>query len=326
MRAASAARPSAALVALALALSGCGGDDKDDETQQPATSPASATPQAFPPAGGRSLAQIRAGLSSGPILAPGVGVLRPGTNRFGFALFNPDRTQITRLETALYVADQSGANARGPIPVRNESLAVDPRFASQTTRADPASGKAVYVAQLPLGTGSTQVVMALVREGGRIVATTELPLQLGAPGPPEVGARAPRVSTPTSPPAPAQSIDTRVPPSSMHDVNLARVLGRRPVFLVFATPALCQSRICGPTVDAAEQLKARYGNRMAFIHMEIYNDNRLENGFRPQLRAWGLRTEPWVFAIDRRGRIAARLEGAASVAEMQQAIEKALRA
>jgi hypothetical protein len=326
MRAPSVGRPSATLVALALALSGCGGDDKDDETQRPATSPASAAPQAFPPAGGRSLAQIRAGLPSGPILAPGVGVLAPGTNRFGFALFNADRTQITGAQTALYIADQNGANARGPIPARSESLAVDPRFASRTTSSDPGSGKAVYVAQLPLGAARTQVVMALVRAGDRLVASSDLPLELGRPGPIAVGARAPRVNTPTSPPSPPQAIDTRVPPSSMHDVNLADVLGRRPVFLVFATPALCQSRICGPTVDEAEQLKARYGSRMAFIHMEVYNDNRLENGFRPQLRAYGLPTEPWVFAIDRRGRVAARLEGAASVAEMQQAIEKALRA
>ena len=48
--------------------------------------------------------------------------------------------------------------------------------------------------------------------------------------------------------------------------------------------------------------------------MEIYNDNELEKGFRPQVGAFKLPTEPWAFAIDRDGKVAARLEGAYSEA------------
>ena len=58
--------------------------------------------------------------------------------------------------------------------------------------------------------------------------------------------------------------------------------------LLFATPALCQSRVCGPVVDIAEQVKAGYGGDAEFIHMEIYNDNELDKGF----RAAGARVEP----------------------------------
>ena len=47
--------------------------------------------------------------------------------------------------------------------------------------------------------------------------------------------------------------------------------------------------------------------------------------FNGTLAAWHLPSEPWVFAIDRRGRIAARLEGAASAAEVRAAAERALR-
>jgi hypothetical protein len=119
-------------------------------------------------------------------------------------------------------------------------------------------------------------------------------------------------------------IDTRVPPDDMHSVDFADVVGRKPTVLVFATPALCQSRTCGPLVDEVEQVKARIGNRAAFIHMEIYRNNRLQDGFRPEVLAWHLPSEPWLFAIDRRGRVAARLEGAAGVDEIQRAVQAAL--
>jgi hypothetical protein len=59
--------------------------------------------------------------------------------------------------------------------------------------------------------------------------------------------------------------------------------------------------------------------------MEIYRDNDVEKGFRPQVVRWRLPTEPWLFAIDRRGRIAARLEGAFSVRELEQALRAAER-
>ena len=59
----------------------------------------------------------------------------------------------------------------------------------------------------------------------------------------------------------------------MHDVDFADVVGKEPVVLLFATPALCQSRVCGPVVDVAEQVKRDRGDDAAFIHMEIYEDN-----------------------------------------------------
>jgi hypothetical protein len=111
----------------------------------------------------------------------------------------------------------------------------------------------------------------------------------------------------------------------MHEVDFADVVGRRPVVLIFATPALCQSRVCGPVCDIAEQVKAKLGGKATFIHMEIYRDNVPEHGFRPQVLAWHLPTEPWVFTIDRRGRIAARIEGAFSAGELEQAVRAALK-
>jgi hypothetical protein len=57
--------------------------------------------------------------------------------------------------------------------------------------------------------------------------------------------------------------------------------------------------------------------------MEIYRDNTIEKGFRPQVKAFRLPTEPWLFAIDKRGKVAARLEGAFSAAELEDALARA---
>src|SRR5690606_27880537 len=119
-----------------------------------------------------------------------------------------------------------------------------------------------------------------------------------------------------------ESIDTRVPPSTMHGDDLADVLGKKPVVLLFATPALCVSRVCGPVVDVAEQVKAQYGDEAAFIHMEIYKNNELDpENLRPQVEAYGLPTEPWLFVIDEDGKVTTRIEGAFSVAELESALE-----
>ena len=73
------------------------------------------------------------------------------------------------------------------------------------------------------------------------------------------------------------------------------------------------------------KLQTAYGDRMAFIHNEVYVDNDPAKGLRPQLRAFGLTSEPWLFVIDARGRVAARLEGAFGIDEFRAAIERGLR-
>ena len=120
-------------------------------------------------------------------------------------------------------------------------------------------------------------------------------------------------------------LDTREPPSTMHDVDFGDVVGRRPTVLLFATTALCQSRVCGPVIDVAEQAKSERGDQAAFVHQEIYTDNDIAKGFRPPVAAWSLPTEPWLFAVDRNGRVAARIEGAFSPDELDAAIDAAVR-
>ncbi len=111
----------------------------------------------------------------------------------------------------------------------------------------------------------------------------------------------------------------------MHSVSLNQALGRRPVALLFSTPQLCTSRVCGPVTDVAVELQHQFGDRIAFIHEEVYVNNNPKQGLRPQLKAFHLQTEPWMFVINRRGVIVARFEGAFGTTELRAALEQALR-
>ena len=328
--------PAAALIAaLALVLSACGSSGSDDSSaSSTATAP---TASDFPAVKGKSMLELKSGLGAGPVLAPTVQQLDPGKNRYGFALFTTARKQISGVPVALYVAPSGSRKVSGPFVARDESLAVAPPYRSETVAKDPDAAKSLYVTHIPFKKPGTYAVMAVAKLDGRLVATDPIAAHVLANDPvPNVGDKAPVIDTPTvkSVGGNVQSIDTRTPPDDMHDVNFADVVGKKPAILVFATPALCQSRVCGPVVDIAEELKAETKGAADFIHMEIYNDNTIKPGclegtrpqtecLRPQVLAYHLETEPWAFAIDKHGRVAARLEGAYSKSELQQAVKAA---
>jgi hypothetical protein len=309
------------LAAGAIALTGCGSSDDESTASQPAPDPAS-----FPSADGRTVEQVLSEADSeGPVVSPAGQVFQKGENRYAFGVFTPGREQIPDAEVALYVAPGPDGEAKGPFPARVESLEVDPQFESRTTADDPDSARTVYVADVPFDQDGEWRIGALVRDGDTIQASLAPSAVVGKfDDVPQVGDKAPRVHTPTVEDVGGDlsEIDTRVPPDTMHEDDLADVLGSEPVVLVFATPQLCQSRVCGPTADVAEQVKSEHGDAAAFIHMEIYNDNAIEKGLRPQVRAYNLPTEPWVFVIDENGRIQTAIEGAASPAALERAVEE----
>jgi hypothetical protein len=317
----------AALLAFAL-LAGCGGDDDESGTQPPPV----AKPEDFPSAKGKTLAQLRSELGrGGPVLAPSVSQLTTGENRFGFGLFDRSRAQIANAAVAVYVAPAGGGPASGPYTARFESLDVKSQFQSRQTATDPNAAKSVYVAVIPFKKPGTYDVLGIARLDDRLVAASSaapgLQVVRAADDPiPGRGDPAPRIHTPTEAEVGGDlaAIDTRIPPSSMHENDFADVVGKKPVVLLFATPQLCQSRVCGPVVDVAEQVKADLGgDDVEFIHMEVFRDNDIAKGLRPQLNAYNLQTEPWLFTIDREGKVAARLEGAFSAGELQAALKPA---
>jgi hypothetical protein len=317
--------------ASAVLLAGCGGGSgsANGPAGAPAPPPAS-QPQNFPSGAGKTLSELTAELPEGPVMFASTDLLQRGHNRVGFVFFDRARKQITGAETALYYASSRAGLVRGPFPAHSESLAVKPAFLSRTTAGDPATAKWVYVSDVPFRHDGDKVVVALARLDGRLVTSQLKTLRVGRHkwGPPEVGDMAIPIHTLTDAQArgDVSRIDTRVPPApQLHEVDFAKVLGRKPVVLVFATPKLCRSRVCGPVVDIAAQLQAKYGKRVAFIHQEIYRDNEIAKGYRAQVVKWRLPNEPWTFVIDRHGRIAARFQSAFSAGELDTAIQQVLR-
>src|SRR5687767_8552327 len=266
------------LFAIACLFAGCGGDDSSGDEAPPAD-----RAQDFPKANSQELQDLISNAGSGPVLAPSSQEFRTGENRFGFALFNADRSQIADASVAVYVAPARGGQARGPYLARYESLDVRPQFQSRQTSADPDAAKSIYTVKIPFDKPGRYQVVGVARRDGKLVAATPATPGIRVTDPardpiPAVGEAPPRIHTPTEEDAAGDiaSIDTRLPPSSMHEADFADILGKKPVVLLFATPQLCQSRVCGPVVDIAEQVKAESGDDVEFIHMEVFRDNRID--------------------------------------------------
>lgn len=314
----------ACLVALAVGgalLAGCGSSEDGESRPAPAASE-------FPPAEGRTLTEIAQLPEAELVVSPAGQVVDVGVNRVAFGVFTLGGEQVDDADIALYFAHGPDGPAQGPFPAKVESLKTPAAFRAKTTSEDPGAATSVYVVpHLEVERRGELAMLAVIRRDGKLEATRPPSLVVGRfEDIPDVGEMAPRIHTPTADEvADIGEIDTRIPPDSMHDVDYADVLGRKPILLVFATPQLCQSRVCGPTVDIQEEVKSRIGDRAAFIHMEVYNDNEIPKGIRPQLRAFHLETEPWAFVIDSTGHITARFEGAFGAEELTQAVEAAIK-
>jgi hypothetical protein len=327
----------AVAAALVAAAAGCGGGkaSSDPVAQVPRANglqakvraAQAAKPSDFPAAKGRTLQQVGNAIGPGKVEAAlASSQFDVGTNRLAFGVID-DQGQFVYGKTAVYVAPAPGKPAQGPYVAPADVLLTKPAYRSKqaATEQDPFS--AIYAAHVPFRKPGTWYVLVATTTGGKLVAApTKIQVSRPQDDPiPRVGQMAPRVTTDTlaSAKGDVAKIDTRQPPDDMHSVNFADVLGKKPVALLFATPQLCQSRVCGPVTDLEEQMKATYGRRMDFIHQEVYVDNNPSKGLREPLRRFHLRSEPWLFVVDKQGRITARLEGSIGVNAFQQALNTA---
>jgi hypothetical protein len=334
-------RSRSALTSLLLALAaltvtaGCGDDDdaprapagqSQSEFERTLDQAAAVKASDFPAVEKRTLQELADSLASGPIqVGLATSEYTPGENRIAFGLID-QRNSFVYGRTALYVAATPDSPARGPYPAPAYPLIVEPPFRSRGTATEDSAIAAIYSAQVPLPKPGRYALLAVTKVGGRTLGGGTTIAMRRNPSVVQVGQPAPRVETETlaSAGGNVDAIETRDPADTMHETSLTEVLGKKPVALLFATPALCQTRVCGPVTDIAEQLKAEYGDRMEFIHQEVYEDNQVGKGLREPLRRFGLRTEPWLFVIDRDGNVTARLEGSFGVDEFENAIRTAL--
>jgi hypothetical protein len=305
-----------ALALLALAIAGCGKAERQGQ-EAPAASE-------FPAPDGATLDELYKRTGPGDLVVRPVGQTFEDGDRYAFVASTPAGTELTDADIALYFSPGDGP-AKGPYPARAEALQASSQFRSHSTGEDPETSKVLYVVDdPPFKREGDWRVMATVRAGDGSLGSAMAPgiyvgyyptgvhgFPISAESPPKPGEPAPRVHTPTvDDVADAKELDTRVPPDRMHEDDLADVLGRKPVILVFATPLHCQTWSCGPVLDATEEARQRFGDDVAFVHSEIYKGNDPTAGVRPQVSAYRLHSETWLFAIDADGIVRTRLEGA----------------
>jgi hypothetical protein len=313
-----------ALAALGAALlAGCGGGEGETRPAPP--------PKNFPQAKGKTISQLLHGSGATPstlVVSPASEVFDQGVERYPFGVFTAGREQVEDVEVALYFAKDGKSPVLGPLPAKLETLETKPAYRSQNG-SGPGEAKSVYVVpKVDFATAGSYLAIAMIKGKGDEFEVSRVPSPVVGEFPkvPKVGERPPKIQTLTAADVgnDLEKIDTRVPPDQMHKVDFAEVLGKKPIVLIFATPALCQSRVCGPVVDVAQQVADRYEPEADFIHQEVYVENEIAQGIRPQLQAFGLPTEPWTYLIGADGVIKDRLEGAYGVDELEEAMQTIL--
>jgi hypothetical protein len=243
-----------------------------------------------------------------------------GRNRVSFLIVRGDNSLVQAPEADVYVGRAGAQEARS---FRALLIPIGPHLHPRGTGAhDHPDATDVYVANLDFTRpGRYWVVVEAIGETAHAAAMLAVARK---PITPAVGSKAIPSRNPTVRSAPATEITTAMPPDTqLLRYSVAQSLRERAPFVVaFATPALCQSQICGPVVDVVEQVRKRFARtRVRFIHVEIFERNDPAQGFNRWVREWRLPSEPWVFVVDGRGIIRAKFEGAVSVEELVAAVE-----
>jgi hypothetical protein len=279
----------------------------------------------FPATSGRNLRQLAATVHSSAQLGAATGSFTPGRRRYAFALTTGSGAFVYA-PTALYISKDPNSPAKGPFLAPADPLTVPPQYRSKQNTG-PGGIQAIYATDLPLPHAGTYTVLALTRTAKGLIGAPGVVAVAASSPIPQVGQRPPNIATDTaaSTHGDVSLLTTRTPPENMHSVSLNQVLGKRPVALLFSTPQLCISKVCGPVTDIAVQLQHQFGDKITFIHQEVYVNNQPTKGLRPQLKAFHLQTEPWLFTINRQGIITGRLEGSFGVNAFTQAVESALK-
>jgi hypothetical protein len=332
----------AALLAGALlAAVGCGGDDgaasgdpvsrvpEQGGLQEKVRAASQPDTAGFPSAEGKTLNQIAEEVKGGGSTEVGLAtsVFTVGKQRLAFGVID-DKGQFVYGPTVVYLAPTPDDPAEGPYAAPADVLVTEGRYRSRQAAEESDPFAAVYESQVRFDQKGQWAVLVVTQTGNTYVAApSQIVVNTKQDDPiPDVGEPAPKVVTDTleSVGGDEELLDTRVPPSDMHRESFDQVIGKKPIALLFATPQLCQSRVCGPVTDIALQMKAKYGDRMEFIHQEVYDENDPQEGLRESLQEFRLRTEPWLFVVDTNGRITARLEGSFGVNAFEDAIKTAL--
>jgi hypothetical protein len=154
--------------------------------------------------------------------------------------------------------------------------------------------------------------------------------QLPFPGQP-----APRTDNPIAgaPGVDPESIDSRaqgtaaIPDAALHATSVKSALdAKRPTVIVVSTPVYCVSQFCGPITDSVGKLAGTYGDKVAFVHLEVWKDFEKQQ-VNPSAQEWitpkdgGDTKEPWVFLVGADGNVVQRYDNVVSDAELEASVK-----
>lgn len=142
-----------------------------------------------------------------------------------------------------------------------------------------------------------------VREEATVVRPGELAPEVDTPTLDDVGGEIEQISSDED------------PEPSFYETSVADALAAdEPFVLAFATPAFCQTQVCGPTLEKVKEVADRHPE-ITFINVEPYETTFEDGQLQPVLDdnnllqpveasdAFGLLTEPYVFVVDGEGRV-----------------------
>jgi hypothetical protein len=261
-----------------------------------------------------------------------------GQNRLAFGLLKDGKLLADgRVVVRLYVLDGEDGRLLAEAPAQYQRLEVieaGKRIhihpdGTRHVHGDATDMQGIYVAQVTFPRSGTWGLEVLAQSGGGAVESARLSVSaLAAPLAPLVGTPAPRSRNRiASDVSDLKQIDSSDPPDPrLHRTRIADAIAQgKPQVIVFATPRYCTSRVCGPVVDIVRTLIPTYGDRVAFIHEEIWESGTLQK-LSPTVEEWNLRSEPWIFIVDGEGIVRARFEGVTTRRELEAALKPVLAA
>ncbi|MEE9286214.1 MAG: hypothetical protein V3V35_10875 [Dehalococcoidia bacterium] len=261
--------------------------------------------------------------------------LAVGENRFSLGLLDEDDSPILGADVHLRFFDLTGEEQVLKSEADARFIPVELFFIDETSGKEKrlVGSNGVYVAQVSFDTaGDWGVQVAVTLDGSELdpapfrfnVLDDTPELAIGDPTP------ASRQLT-LADVADVTEIDSSFPSRpQMHEDTVADALATgKPLLVAFATPAFCESRTCGPVMDTVmDPLREKYGDEAVFIHIEPFRLKELREGTAripvETTEEWGLQTEPWLFVINREGKVAAKFEGIMALDEVEEALVQAL--
>lgn len=281
-----------------------------------------------PDAGGPPVASPSAG-SGGPEILPILvnSEIIKGKNRFLFSLTDRANKLVAAPDVKVHLLYYDVDTAENTVVFEGDARflwAIEGEqglYVTDVTFPDAGRWGTTFQATFPDGAVKTVRADYDVRESG----TT-----------PTLGAKAPSVDTPTAADVGgdlAKLSSDQAPDPRFYETSIADALvAGKPFVVSFATPAFCQTRLCGPTLETVKRVAKDYPS-VTFINVEPYKmaftAGRLQPELDPQgqlqpadwTNAWGLQSEPYTFVVKADGTVAAKFEGVLGEDELRGALD-----